>query len=77
MNWLTGLSEKDGRTILARTVRLIICILLVELRNAFYVTVNRDGETLFYTHKKWKELESMHVELMGKGRCSYFVDLKS
>lgn len=69
IKWLTSLSEDDARGVLSRLLNVIICQLFVELRNVFYVTVNRNGKTLYYTHAKWWELTSMHISLMEKGRC--------
>ena len=55
---------------------MLVSILLHELGQNFYVTANREKETLFYIPKTWYGIVSNHVDLMEKGKMLIRIEPK-
>lgn len=55
---------------------MIVNILIHELGQRFFVTANREKETLFYIPKTWHQIVSNHVDLMENGKMLVRVDPK-
>ena len=54
---------------MARLITLIMRILLVELKNTFYLTENKTNDNLFWHKFQWKESTMKHIKMFLKARA--------
>ena len=67
--WLKGVTKESiGCSIVARLANILINIVFVELRNAFYITENKSNQIQFYHKLEWRQLTKQHTQVMVSGK---------
>ena len=68
--WMEASLDQNSKTeSIAKLITIIMRYLLIELRNTFYLTENKNNNNLFWQKFEWKDSTTNHIKMYLKARA--------